>query len=147
MIKLNDVFRKSNIYSIEYVGFFNIKTSLSSESFYYFLDNLVIEFTSGIKLFRGEHELEDIKTNIFGIFGLNVENVSIDKEKILRIEIENDFLIESVVERDSLVDRNWIIRSLDGNTYIINDHSELFYSDDFKKWIELQGIFIDWTKN
>lgn len=133
MIEIDRILRKANIYSIEYTGFFSIKFSLSNESSFYSLNELIIEFVSGIKLFEYGNEIIDIESYIYKVFGMNVTYISISNETKISIDLEKGFSIESDSEKDELIDRNWVIRSLDNNTYIINDCSELFYSDDLKK--------------
>ncbi len=133
MKDINKILCKANIYSIEYSGFFTLKFSLSPESILYSLNNeLIIEFVAGIILLKDNKALDDIKSNIFDIFGLCIEKINLDKQKILKINLEQGFTIKSVTEDNDLIDRNWVIRSYDNNSYIINDSSDLFYSENLK---------------
>lgn len=129
MKNVNDILKGANLYSIEYTGYFTLKLSLSNKSLLYNSTNeLLIEFNSGFILHKGSDLIES-KEKLFDLFGLNILNLQINNDN-LSIYFEEDYKMETMSSGDNLIDRNWVIRSIDNKTFIINDSNDIFYSDN-----------------
>lgn len=129
MKNINEILKEANLYSIEYTGFFSFKFSLSDKSkLYSSINELIIEFNNGYVFYKGDAIIEN-KEELLNLFGLNIINIQIENE-ILIIDLESNCKLESISSQDELIDRNWVIRSNDSKTYIINDSNEIFHSSD-----------------
>lgn len=128
MTNLYDILKNANLYSIEYTGFFSFKFSLSNKSkLYNSVNELIIEFNNGLKIFKNNLIIENEK-EVFDLFSLSIINCKIEND-ILEIYLENNYRLVSINSEDELIDRIWVIRSNDNKTYIINDSNKIFHSN------------------
>jgi hypothetical protein len=132
MTDIDSLLKDGNLYSIEYVGFFIFKFSLSNKSILYnSVNELIVEFNNGLNIFKNNLKIEN-ENNVFDLFGLSITNCKIEND-ILKIYLENNYKLESINSEDNLIDRIWVIKTYNDKTYIINDSNEINYSDDLKK--------------
>ena len=138
MYNLNYLLKEANLYSIEYIGYFILKFSISSDSnFYNKFQDIAIEFNSGCEILNINTENVSIIPEIFNLYGFNISNIEIEAEfNKLIISFENGYQIKSIIENDELIDRNWVIRAIEDNdNYILNDSNEIFFSEEMKVFL------------
>lgn len=132
MSKINSLLKDANLYSIEYVGHFILKFTISDKSeFYNKFQDIAIEFISGYEIEKANFDNSTIPAEIFELFGLSICSSEINNNDLI-LTLENDFKIITKIDEDELTDRNWMIKTLDNDNFILNDANELFASSDMK---------------
>ena len=86
-----NLLKQANLYSIEFTGIFNLKFSISQQSYYYnSIPDIIIQLNSGFLINNEKKEIPSITEDVFNLFDLSVIN------GILNIVFENNYSIESL---------------------------------------------------
>jgi len=134
MININILLNNAEVYSIEYSGFFTLKFTVSNESlFSNEFTELKLDFVSGLELYSIEKNENELY-KILDFYGTNVTHATLTTEKKIQLEFSNGNKILSLQDDSDMTDRDWILYSDDLNeNYIINDGSEIYISESFKR--------------
>ncbi len=125
MKNLFELFKFSNLYSVEYSGTFTLKFSVNNKSLLYqYITEFNIDFNSGFTNIDNDHY-----NILLDLIGYEINDIYLEKDNCLVIKVNNTY-IKTKIETDELVDVSWEIYSKDKTYYILNDSNELFYSEN-----------------
>lgn len=129
---LHELLVQSSLYSIEFSGILSFKFSVNVNSKYYQkYDDIIIEFVSGCTFIDINKNLILKNENIFDLVGLDVSNCVLKENNILEIVLDERFSIRSEMDTFDLLDRQWVLRDLKNEIYIINDGYQILKSNNW----------------